>query len=252
MSQHHQEILPASDLEPGLGVRAVYTTYPVSIPESTLQDSKAELIGKPSALGAKFTPGRENNPEDYPKTSRLVEILAATVLEPSSTDLSFVRAKGRSDRIFADNLHFDSRYVGYSKSRNVRGSFWRPSKAVEIWRQIINLNDQPRHLQVINTPIKELENKGIDIYQERPVGREIAGYEKPEDIPACLLTRNIPVDDSRVFAIPAYDGENLPVLELWSSQVLHAGVTSRDGQLMAVAAKWVEPGKQDQGGYYAE
>jgi hypothetical protein len=67
---------------------------------------------------------------------------------------------------------------------------------------------------VVSTPVKELENRGIDIYQERPVGQKIIGYERPEDIPIYRLTRNIPETESYVCTIPAYDGENLPVPEL--------------------------------------
>ncbi len=247
-----KEVLPASDTEPELGTRAIHKNYRVRIPEAIIQDSKAELVNKLNSQGAKYTPGRESTPEDYPKTSRLAEWLAGTVLESSSTDLSFIRATGKRNHIFADNLHFDSRYVGYSELRNIRGTFWRPSNSVEIWRQIINLNDHPRHLQIVNTPIKELESRDIDIYQERPVGREIAGYEKPENIPVNILMHAIPEAESQVYTIPAYDGENLPILELWSSRVLHAGITAKDGQLMAASAKWVEPGKQDGGGYYAK
>ncbi len=246
------EVLNTSATEPELGVRAVYKTCKVSIPEAVIQDAKAELVTRQSFPGAKYTPGRESLREDYPKTSRLAEWLAATVLEPSHTDLSFIRATDKRSRIFADNLHFDSRYVGYSECRNVRGSFWRPSNSVEIWRQIINLNDQPRHLQIVNTPIKELESRGIDIYQERPVGREIIGYEDPRDIPISMLTRAIPESETQVCTIPAYDGDNLPILGLWSSRVLHAGITAKDGQLMAASAKWVEPDKRDEGGYYAK
>lgn len=247
-----KEVLGMATLEPELGTRALLRTYKVSIPEAVIQDAKAELVTRQSLQGAKYTPGRESLPEDYPKTSKLAEWLAATVLEPSHTDLSFIRATGKRSRIFADNLHFDSRYVGYSEHRNKRGSFWRPSNKVEIWRQIINLNDHPRHLQIVNTPIRELESRGVDIYAERPVGREIPGYKKPEDIPLSMLTRAIPEEAIQVCTIPAYDGENLPVLELWSSRVLHAGVTAKDGQLMAASAKWVEPSKRDEGGYYAQ
>ena len=250
--EHEEEVLGTTDTEPELGIRALHRTYKVSIPEAVIQDAKAELVSKQNAQGAKFTPGRESSPEDYAKTSKLASWLATTVLEPSGTDLSFIRAADKRNNIFADNLHFDSRYVGYSERRNVRGSFWRPSNSVEIWRQVINLNDRPRHLQIVTTPIKELESRGIDFYQERPSGREISGYEQPEDVPIHRLTRAIPEDETQVYTIPAYDGENLPVLELWSSRVLHAGVTARDGQLMAASAKWVEPSKRDEGGYYAK
>jgi len=246
------EVLNTSASEPELGPRAIHKICKVSIPEAVIHDAKTELVARQSLQGAKYTPGRESLREDYPKTSRLAEWLAATVLEPSHTDLSFIRATDKRSHIFADNLHFDSRYVGYSKRRNVRGSFWRPSNSVEIWRQIINLNDQPRHLQIVNTPIKELKSRGIDIYQERPVGREIIGYEDPGDIPISMLTRAIPESETQVCKIPAYDGDNLPVLELWSSRVLHAGVTATNGQLMAASAKWVEPSKRDEGGYYAK
>lgn len=247
-----KEVLGTAISEPELGTRALLRTYKVDIPEAVIQAAKAELVSKQNAQGAKFTPGRESLPEDYPKTSKLATWLARTVLEPSNTDLSFIRATGRRNNIFADNLHFDSRYVGYSEVRDIRGSFWRPNNNVEIWRQIINLNDHPRHLQIVNTPIKELESRGVDIYAERPVGREIPGYKKPEDIPLRMLTRVLPEEETQVCTIPAYDGENLPVLELWSSRVLHAGVTAKDGQLMAASAKWVEPSKRDEGGYYAK
>jgi hypothetical protein len=247
-----KEVLGAADTETELGARALQRIHKVSIPEAVIQDAKAELVSKQNTQGAKFTPGRESLPEDYLKTSKLAVWLATTVLEPSGTDLSFIRATGKRKHIYADNLHFDSRYVGYSERRNIRGSFWRPSNSVEIWRQIINLNDRPRHLQIVTTPIKELEKRGIDFYQERPIGREIPGYERPEDVPIHMLTRAIPEDETEVYTIPAYDGVNLPVLELWSSRVLHAGVTAKDGQLMAASAKWVEPSKRDEGGYYAE
>lgn len=246
------EVLNASASEPELGTRAMHKTRKISIPESVIHEAKTELVDRQSLQGAKYTPGRESLREDYPKTSRLAEYLTATVLEPSYTDLSFIRATDKRSFIFADNLHFDSRYVGYSKQRNVRGSFWRPSNSVEIWRQIINLNDQPRHLQIVNTPIKELESRGIDIYQERPVGRDIIGYEDPRDIPISMLTRAIPESETQICIIPAYDGDNLPVLGIWSSRVLHAGITAKDGQLIAAAAKWVEPDKRDEGGYYAK
>lgn len=247
-----KEVLGTATSEPELGTRALLRTYRVSIPEDVVQNAKDELVDRSNPQGTKFTPGRESLPEDYPKTSKLVAWLARTVLEPSDTDLSFIRATGRRNHIFADNLHFDSRYVGYSEHRKIRGSFWRPSNNVEIWRQIINLNDYPRHLQIVNTPIKELESRGVDIYAERPVGREISGYKQPEDVPISMLTRALSEDETQVYTIPAYDGENLPILELWSSRVLHAGVTAKDGQLMAASAKWVEPSKRDRGGYYAK
>lgn len=247
-----EEVLRVSELEPELGSRVFFKTLKISIPEAVICDAKAELMDRQSIQGAKYTPGRESLREDYPKSNRLAEWLAATVLESSHTDLSFIRATDKRKHIFADNLHFDSRYVGYSERRNVRGSFWRPSNSVEIWRQIINLNDQPRHLQIVTTPIKELETRGIDIYRERPVGREIVGYREPRNIPNSMLTRAIPKLETQVFEIPAYDGDNLPILELWSSRVLHAGITAIDGQFMAAAAKWVAPNNRDGGGYYAK
>ncbi len=243
------EVLNASVSEPELGTRVVLKTCKVSIPETVIQEAKTELVARQSL---KYTPGRESSPEDYPKTSRLAQWLAAAVLEPSHSDLSFIRATDKRKHIYADNLHFDSRYVGYSERRNVRGTFWRPSNSVEIWRQIINLNDQSRHLQIINTPIKDLESRGLDIYQERPVGREIIGCQNPTDIPISMLTTSIPESETQVYTIPAYDGDNLPVLGLWSSRVLHAGITAKDGQLMAASAKWVKPDKRDEGGYYAK
>jgi hypothetical protein len=249
---YDKEVLGVSITEPELGPRSIHKTYKVEIPEAVLRQSKAELLSKQSLRGAKFTPGRESRPEDFPKTSKLAQWLAETVFEPSYTDLSFIRASDKRSHIFADNLHYDSRYVGYSKHRNIQGSFWRPSSSLEIWRQIINLNDQPRHLQIVSMPIKELESRGVDIYEERPIGQEITEYELPEDIPQNLLTSKIPTSESRVYTLPAYDGNNLPVLELWSSRILHAGITSRDGQLMAAAAKWVQPGNQYEGGYYAK
>lgn len=247
-----KEVLGTAASEPELGTRALLRTYEVDIPEAVIQAAKVELVSKQNAQRAKFTPGRESLPGDYPESRKLAAWLAKTVLEPSGTDLSFIRASGKRTNIFADNLHFDSRYVGYSEARDIRGSFWRPNNNVEIWRQIINLNDRPRHLQIVNTPIGELERRGVDIYAERPVGREIVGYEKPDGIPIRMLTRAIPEEETQICTIPAYDGENLSVLELWSSRVLHAGVTAKDGQLMAASAKWVEPLKRDEGGYYAK
>ena len=246
-----QVILGMSSFEPKLGNRVIQRQYKLEIPESVLRKAKVELIEKHNAHDAKFTPGRESEIEVYPGTNALSEWLADGIFEPSKTDLTFIRATRRRDNIYADNLHFDSRYVGYSKRRNVKGTFWRPSNRVEIWRQIVNLNDEPRHLQIINTPIGDLEKRGIDIYAERPVGREVEGYERPEDIPLGLLVADIPTIEAQVCTIPAYDGVNLPVLELWSSRVLHAGITSRHGQFMAVSAKWVEPDQRDKGGYYA-
>jgi hypothetical protein len=246
-----KEVLGPASSELELGARAILRTYRICIPEDVLHNAKNELMSRKNYQAAKFTPGRESLPEDYPKTSKLAAWLARTILEPSGTDLSFIRATDRRSNIYADNLHFDSRYVGYSEQRKINGSFWRPSTSVEIWRQIINLNNHPRHIQIVRTPIKELESRGVDIYAERPVGREIASYKKPEDIPLGLLTCAISEQETQVCTIPAYDGANLSILELWSSRVLHAGITAKDGQLMAASAKWVEPSKRDEGGYYA-
>ncbi len=246
------QVLPELDSDKRLGPRALQKTYIVKIPEQVVRNSKDELIEKSKLNNSKYTPGRESRPEEFPHSAELTRWLADLLLEPCATDLSFVRAVGERDSIFADNLHFDSRYVGFSRQRNIKGSFWRPSNSVEIWRQIINLDDKPRHLQIVNTPIKQLEERQIDIYKERPVGRYIVGYDDPKDIPLSLLTKNILPEESQVYEIPAYDGENLSVLELWSSQVLHAGITVKSGQHMAAAAKWVEPGKQNGGGYYAK
>jgi hypothetical protein len=113
------EILQAAASEPELGNRVLQRTYRVSIPEAVLHAAKTELLSRSRPQEVKFTPGRESSPEDYPQTSTLAELLAVTVLEPAGSDLSFIRANGRKDYIFADNLHFDSRYVGYSKNRNI-------------------------------------------------------------------------------------------------------------------------------------
>ena len=244
-------ILGSSPSEPELGTRAILKIYKVKIPQELLDAAKQELISKQGSNMTKFTPKNKGFIAEYPETAKLADVLAAELLEKTHTDLSFIRATNKSNHIFADNLHFDSRYVGYSKRRNIRGSFWRPGTSVEIWRQLINLDNQPRHLPIIDTPISALQQRGIDIYSERPVGKQFTHYHQPDDIPRRLLTRKIPSEASRICTIPAYDGENPAVLEVWSSRVLHAGITSRDGQLVAAAAKWVPTNKRDGKGYYA-
>mgnify|MGYP000403177957 CR=1 FL=1 len=228
----------------------VLKKYPIKIPLPLLYASKAELLRQSKTIHSKFTPGRESH-SDLPATWLVCKQLANKLLEPSGTDLSFIRASRPQGEIFADNLHYDSRYVGYSKKRKVRGTFWRPSKHHEIWRQLININDQPRHLQVITTPLNVLEKRKIDIYQERPIGKTLSKYQSIEVMPKRVLTRKIPTSESIIITIPPYDGKNLYVLEFWSSCILHAGVTAGKGQFIAAAAKWVKPNNKEKGGYYA-
>lgn len=228
----------------------VLKKYPIKIPLPMLYASKAELLAQAQTIHSKFTPGRDYH-INLPATWLVCRQLSNKLLEPTGTDLSFIRASRPQKGIFADNLHYDSRYVGYSQKRKVKGTFWRPSKQYEIWRQLINLNDQPRHLQVITTSIKELEQREIDIYQERPIGKTFGRYKNIEELPSRLLTRKIPSSESIIITIPPYDGEYLYVLEFWSSSMLHAGITADKGQFMAAAAKWVKPNNNQKGGYYA-
>lgn len=235
-------LLGASADEPELGSRALLRTYSLQIPEKILASCQQELITSKASGVAKFTARAENFKELYPRTLEVANILAEELLEPLEADLSFIRASKPQPTIYADNIHYDARYVGYSERRGIRQTFWRPSKSVELWRQLINLADAPRHLQIIDAPLEKLESEGIDIYALRPAGEDIHGYDNPESIPAERLVIQALAARSRVYTIPGYDGENLPVLEFWSSRLLHAGVTGRDGQLTAAAGRWMKPG----------
>lgn len=236
-------LIESCSSEPLLGNRAVMRTYSLELPRELLEESRHELVmSKASGVG-KFTAKADYFKAVYPRTLKLGNLLSDELLEDRLADLSFIRASKERPSVFADNLHYDARYVGYSERRNVRGTFWRPSKSVELWRQVINLHDKPRHLQIIDASLKSLDEEGIDIYAVRPIGRDLGGFGSPKAVPSELLAPHTLRTRSKVYEIPPYDGKNLPVLEFWSSRLLHAGITGKDGQLMAAAGQWVKPGE---------
>jgi hypothetical protein len=241
--RHAEEVLVGpSTSELHLGNRAVLRTYPLHIQPDILDEARQELIRSKASGVGKFTAKVDGFETKYPHSLTLANLLAANLLEHTVADLSFIRASKNQPNVFADNLHYDARYVGYSQERDIRGTFWRPSKSVELWRQVINLHDKPRHLQMVDASLKDLNEEGVDIYALRPVGQHFPGYTSPEAVPAELLSSADIADRSQIYTIPAYDGDNLPVLEFWSSRLLHAGITGTEGQLMAASGKWVKPG----------
>jgi hypothetical protein len=254
------ELIGTSIYHPELGARAYLRGYRVNLDESLMKAAENELIENmgssatynqleiasatnaptcQSAGVSTVSPGLLDRPrEQFPATMALADHLREALLDESNTDLTFIRRalpRIEDPSIFVGNLHNDDELVVYNETNASHTGKLAVRAHQDVWRQVINLGNSERYLQIIDGELEDIE----DYRTIRPASGSIEMTDMSETNAILERHPGIYTDAirhmSRYAVIPPYDGSTLWVAELWSSAILHAGIDTPEGHFMATA-----------------